>query len=186
MCGTRGSRTSSSRPLVRPLDGERLGGVVAGAGDAVVGVDEDHAGLAGARLGVVHLPVADEDDEVAGVHQPGGRAVDADDAGAARAGDDVGLQAGAVGDVDDRDLLALEQVGGVHEVLVDGDGADVVQVGLRHGGAVDLALEHGAEHQAPREDAVVEQAGACRPGRRRRAGRRPGRASNVPLSTRSK
>ena len=59
-----------------------------------------------AGLGVVHDAVRDEDDEVAGVHQPGGRAVDADDAGAARPGDDVRLQPGAVGDVDDRDLLA--------------------------------------------------------------------------------
>jgi hypothetical protein len=53
------------------------------------------------RLGLVHEAVADQDDQVAGVHEVRGGAVDADDAAAALAGDDVGLQAGAVGDVDD-------------------------------------------------------------------------------------
>jgi hypothetical protein len=96
---------------------------------------------------VVHLAVADQDDDVARVHEAGGGAVDADHAGAALAGDRVGLEAGAVGDVDDVHQLAGQQVGRVEEVLVDGHRADVVQVGLGHGGAVDLALHHGAEHQ---------------------------------------
>ena len=43
-----------------------------------------------------------------------GGAVDADDPAAALARDDIGLDPRAVGDVDDRDLLALEQVGGFH------------------------------------------------------------------------
>ena len=70
-------------------------------------------------------------------------------AAAARAGDRVGLEPGAVGDVDDVHQLAGQQVGGVEQVLVDGDRADVVQVGLCHGRAVDLALHHGAQHQEP-------------------------------------
>ena len=92
------------------------------------------------------MPVGDEDHEVAGVHQVRRGAVDADHAAAALAGDDVGLQPRAVGDVDDRDLLARQQVGGLHQVLVDGHRADVVQVGLRHRGPVDLGLQHRAEH----------------------------------------
>ena len=80
------------------------------------------------------------------MHEAGGGAVDADDARAALAGDRVRLQAGAVVDVDDVDELAGQQVGGVEQVLVDGDRADVVQVGLRHRGAVDLGLHHRAHH----------------------------------------
>ena len=126
---------------------EGLGRVEAGGQDLVVGVDEDHVRLELPGLGGLHLAVADQDHDVAGVHQPGRGAVDAEHAAAALAGDRVGLQPGAVGDVDDVHELAGQQVGGVEQVLVDGDRADVVQVGLGDGGPVDLALHHGAEHQ---------------------------------------
>jgi hypothetical protein len=61
---------------------QRLGRVVAEAHDLVVLVHEDDPRLVGARLGVVHQPVGDEDDQVAGVHQTRCGAVDPDDAGA--------------------------------------------------------------------------------------------------------
>ena len=87
------------------------------------------------------------------MHEMRGRTVDAEHAGAAFALDDVGLEPGAVRHVDDRDLLSGEQVGGVHQVAVDRDGADVVEVGVRDGGAVDLRLQHGAEHGLQPTDA---------------------------------
>ena len=126
---------------------QRFGRVVTGPDHAVVGVDEDDNRLSRAGLFLVHLPVGDEDDEVAWVHQPGRGAIDADDARAARAWNDVGLEAGAVRDVDDGHFLARVEVCGVEQVLVDRDRTDVVQVGLRHRRPVDLAREHGAEHQ---------------------------------------
>src|SRR4029079_9987206 len=64
--------------------------------------------------------------------------------------DDVGLQSSAVGDVDDLHLLARTQVGDLHQLLVDRDRADVVEVGLRDGGAMDLVLHHRAEHSVLR------------------------------------
>ena len=67
---------------------------------------------------------------------------------AALAGDRVGLEAGAVVDVDDVDLLVLEDVGGLEQVGVDRDRADVVQVAVGDRGAVDLRLEHHALHVA--------------------------------------
>src|SRR5690625_668149 len=110
--------------------------------DAVVLVDEDDGRFVAAGVGVVEHAVGDDDDEVAGVHEVGGGPVDAQDARAPVAGDDVGGEPGAVGDVDDVDLLARQQVGGVHEVGVDGDGSHVVQIGRSDGGAVDLAHHH--------------------------------------------
>src|SRR5699024_4387401 len=80
-------------------------------------------------------------------HAVGGGAVEAADARPALAGEGGGGQPGAVVDGDDVDLLALEQVGRVHEVGIDRARAHVVQVGLRDGGPVDLGLEHGALHQ---------------------------------------
>src|SRR5699024_12038284 len=79
-------------------------GVGAPGQGPVVGVHEHHARLVGARLGVLHDGVGDDDHQVARVHQVGGGAVDADDARPALAGDGVGGQPGAVVDVDDVDL----------------------------------------------------------------------------------
>src|SRR5690606_36541178 len=62
------------------------------------------------------------------------------------AGDRVGLEPGPVVDVDDGDLLVLEDVGRLEQVGIDGDGADVVQVGRRDHGTVDLRLQHAAPH----------------------------------------
>src|SRR3954462_6028347 len=85
---------------------ERLCRVRTGADETVVGVDEHDLGSQFPRLGVGHGAVADDDDEVPLVHQAGGGAIDADDTGSAGPGDDVGLQPGAVVDVDDGHLLA--------------------------------------------------------------------------------
>jgi hypothetical protein len=64
-------------------------------------------------------------------------------------GDGVGDQPGPVGDVDDLDLLALDDVGGGHELRVDREGTHVVQVRLGHGGAVDLSVHQDATHGLP-------------------------------------
>src|SRR5258706_5556526 len=106
------------------------------------------------------------------MYQVGGGAVDADHAGSAGAGDRIRLQPGPVGDVDDRHLLAGEQVGGVHQVLVDSHGSDIMQIGLGDRGAVDLRLEHRADHGsstavlsmsrvAPTQAAVSSRAVPC-------------------------
>src|SRR5689334_2128898 len=71
---------------------QRLSGVVTGADDAVVGVDEHDLRAHLSRFGVGHGAVADDDDQIALVHETSGCSVDADDTGAARSGDDIGLQ----------------------------------------------------------------------------------------------
>src|SRR4051812_22465171 len=117
---------TASRVDVSRIDGvpaneagvrERLGRGGTRGGEAVVRVDEHDLWPQIPRLGVGHRAVADDDDEVAFVHQPRGGTVDADDTGASGAGDDVGLQPGAVVDVDDGHLLAGQQIGRVHQVL---------------------------------------------------------------------
>ena len=104
-------------------------GSVPGLGDPVPLVDEHDAGAELARLAVVHRGVGDQDHQVTWVYQVGRRAVDPEHPAAALAGDDIGLQASAVGDVHDGHLFAGQQVGGVQQVGVDGDRADVVEVG---------------------------------------------------------
>ena len=72
------------------------------------------------------------------MHEPRGGAVDLDVARAALPGDRVGLEAGAVVDVDNVHLLVLEDVRGLEQVRVDRDRADIVQVAVGHGGPVNL------------------------------------------------
>src|SRR4051794_40636219 len=111
--------------------GGHVGGIGAEVELTVLLVDEYHPRRVLAGLGVLHRPVRDQDDEVAGMDQMCCRTVDSDDTGAALAGDRIRDEPVAIVDVDDGDLLPLEQVSGVHQVGVDGHRSDVVQVGVR-------------------------------------------------------
>ena len=71
----------------------------------------------------------------------GGRAVNGDRSAALGGGENVGVEAGAVGNVRDGDALIGEYVGGGHEIFVYADGTRVVQVAFRHSGAVDLSFQ---------------------------------------------
>ncbi len=112
------------------------------------------------ELGALVLGVGDDDHLVPGRHQTGGRTVETDLA--ALTLDGVRLEARAVVDVEDGDLLVGKDVGQRHELGVDGDRADVVEVGAGDGGAVDLGLHHAAAHRLTRSFRV---GGAGRPGR---------------------
>ncbi|CAK7286794.1 hypothetical protein SGPA1_41054 [Streptomyces misionensis JCM 4497] len=103
-------------------------------------------GLELPRLGIGDLRIADDDHQIAGVHEMRGRPVDPDDTRAALTLDDVGLQPGAIGDVDDVHQLAGQQIRRVEQLRVDGHRSHVVQVGLGDGGAVDLGLEQSTQH----------------------------------------
>ena len=52
----------------------------------------------------------------------------------------IGLEALAIVVVDDLHLLAGNEVGGVHEILVDGDAAHILEVGISDGHTVQLAF----------------------------------------------
>ena len=83
------------------------------------------------------------------------RAVEADHAAAALAGDYVGLEARAGVHVRDLHLLVLADVRRLHQVLVDGDGADVIHLRLNDGGTVNLALEHVQNHSVETPRSIV-------------------------------
>src|SRR5699024_3492188 len=64
-----------------------LGRVGPGVGDTVARVDEHHPRLKCTGLGVVDLGVGDEDDQIPGMDQVGGGAVDTDHTAARLSGD---------------------------------------------------------------------------------------------------
>src|SRR5690242_11540180 len=145
-----------ARATKPPLGDESVGlgqdGDVFGliGGDAfanfVLGVHQHDHGLMPPGFLRSELRVGDDDDVVAGVHQPGRRPVDADRARAALAGDGVRLEPVAVVDVDHLDPLEGHDAGGVQELGVDGDRAFVVQLGLRHRGAMQFGFAQGQVH----------------------------------------
>src|SRR5581483_855284 len=107
-------------------------------------VDVHHDGRVALQLGLLVVGVGDDDYLVARLHETGGGAVEAHLAGAAL--DGIGLEPVAVVDVEHGDLLVLPDVGQVHEPAVERDRSDVLQVGVGHGGPVDLRLEHATAH----------------------------------------
>ena len=106
----------------------------------------DHAWLSAGELGLVVERIIHDDYQIARMNEVRGGTVDADDAAASWRGNDIGFEASAVGDVDDCHLLAFDEVGGVKQVGVDCNRADVMQVGLRHRRTVDLRLHHDPHH----------------------------------------
>ena len=94
------------------------------------------------------------------MHEVRGGAVDGDHSAAARGRDHIGLEPRAVGDVGDRHLLALEQIGGVHQVDVDRDRADIMEVGLGHRRPVDFRLHHHPHHGDDGSRSNAPKAGA--------------------------
>ena len=104
----------------------------------VVLVNEDDFWFVVGELGIIYVGESHDDDEVAGVDEVSGGAHDGDVAGAACVFDDVSFVAGAVGDVGDEDFFVSDDSGGVHEVLVDGDGAVVVDLSVGNFNAMDF------------------------------------------------
>ena len=115
--------------------------------DAVVLVHEHQPGLGVVELVLVHHRERRDDHQVAHGGAARGRAVERDDAAAARGAQRVGDQALAVVHVPDVHLFVLAQVGGVQQVFVDGARALVVELAVGDAGAVDLGFEQGAEHR---------------------------------------
>src|SRR5699024_393498 len=125
------------------ITGDRFCRVVADRHDLVVAVHMNDVLFVPGAFGLVDLHVPDDDHQITGADQTRGRTVDTDDPTATFTDQCIGHEAVAVVDVDDVYLFAVDDVGGLHQICVDGDRTDVVQVGLCDGGAVDLAVHEG-------------------------------------------
>ena len=90
----------------------------------------------------LHRPLgqfeAHDDDLVALLDEVSRRAVHADIAAAAWAGDGVGFKAGAAGVADHQDALSWDEADHVHQFFVDRDTANVLQIGFSNCGLVNL------------------------------------------------
>lgn len=119
-----------------------------------------------------HIRIRNNDDNVSHLHTPRCRAIQANDAASALAPDGVSLETLAIVVVHDLHFLAFHDVGCFEQVLINGDAADVVQVGLRNADTVYFAFENFDEHgflflasennQSPYSVAKVEALGKAR------------------------
>ena len=104
-------------------------------------VGEDDPGFELLGILEIHQRIGCDDDDVAHLYFACGGAVEADTAACAFALDDIGFETLSVVDVHDLDFLALDDVGGFQQRLVDGDAPHVIQVGLCDRHAVDFGFD---------------------------------------------
>ena len=93
-----------------------------------------------------HGGIGHYDDDVAGLHHAGCRAVEAYCAFTSFSGYGVGVEAGAVIVVHYIYALTGKYAGRVEEVFVDGDASDIVEASLGHGHTVYFRLEDLNKH----------------------------------------
>ena len=86
----------------------------------------------------IHHGISYDDDDVAGLYLAGSCSVEAYRARASFSLDDIGRESFAVVVVDDVYPFAFDDVGCVEQVGINGDAADVVEVGLCYGYTVNL------------------------------------------------
>ncbi len=87
---------------------------------------------------VVVIRVRANDDQIAGVDQMSGRAIDADDSGVSLAGDHISRQAVTVVDVVNLNLFVVDEIGQLHQRLIDGDASRVMEVRIGDGGSMNF------------------------------------------------
>ena len=109
--------------------------------EAVVFAWEDDAGREGTGFRGRHLCIGHDNDGVTHLYLASCSAIETNATAVAWTCDDVRVETFAIHVVDNMDALACEEVGGIHEVLVNGDTAHIMEVGLRDGGTVNLTFQ---------------------------------------------
>src|ERR1019366_3354800 len=90
--------------------------------------------------------IANDNHEIARSIQTSCRAIQANYAGTACASDGISLQADSIINIDDLHFFIRVDIGGVQQILIDGDTSDVVEFCLGDGRAMNLSLAHGTHH----------------------------------------
>ena len=107
----------------------------------VVGIDENDLRF-GNCFTFRNISVRSDYHEIAFCDKVSRRTVDADASATATTGNDVGLDACAVGVVHHLHTLAGVDISGIHQILVDRDATHVLEVSFRNLNAVNLGFEY--------------------------------------------
>lgn len=114
----------------------------------IVVVRENHAGFERLGFFLRHTTVGYDNHDIPYLGLAGGSSIETHHARAAFAPDGVGHEALAVVIIDNMYLFVFDDSHRIHQILVDGDAADVVEFGLRHLHTVDFRLHKGNLHDS--------------------------------------
>ena len=103
-------------------------------------------GTMSGQLPFLVLGKAADDDEIPRIDQMRRRTVDADRTSARFTRNRIRDQAVAVVDIEDVNLLVFDDVGGPHQVGVDGHASLVMQLRIGDGRSMNLGLEQSSLH----------------------------------------
>lgn len=109
-------------------------------------VDHYDSRLVGSRLFWSHLRIRNHDHSVANLCQACGWTIHAHDSTPSWTRYRIRFETVAIVDVHHLDLFVRQQSGKIEQVLVDGDAALVIEVGLGYIEVVQLRFEHGQGH----------------------------------------
>src|SRR5690606_15241911 len=101
----------------------------------------DHLRLVTLQFMGLHQRVSHDYDEIAYMHQAGGRAVNANFPGLGLAHNGVGFEPMAIVDVYDLDFFEFTDISKTHEDRIDGNRSVVTQVRIRYRSAMDLRFQ---------------------------------------------
>ena len=106
--------------------------------DLILFIDEYHSSREIFELGTLDEHFGKNDYLVAWLEEPGWWSVEADVALAPRPRHDVRAPKSGIGKIGDVYVLKWLHTTGLYQSFVDGDGADVVELGLRHRSAMNF------------------------------------------------
>jgi hypothetical protein len=109
-------------------------------GDPVLLIHVYKARMVITTLIFIQIMVGKDNHDISSGHQPGSRPVQTDIAAIFFTFDGVGMEAGAIVNVEDVHLLVGLNGCGIHEFLVDGDAAFIGDITISYAGTVDFAL----------------------------------------------
>ena len=107
---------------------------------------KDDGGFEGLGFFGRHEGISHDDDGIADMDEMCRCAVDTDATGVPFAGDDIGLDTGAVGIIHYLHAFSGKDICRFHKGLIDSDRADIIEIGLRDLHPVDFGFKNLQQH----------------------------------------
>jgi|GEM_PF-119068 len=112
----------------------------------VICIYKDHGWFVGTSFDIWHRGIRDDDDLVSDGALAGRGSVQTDVPATLGTRDHIGLKTFAIVDVHHGYFFVGDQIGGIHQFLIDGQTSLVIEVGLRDARAMKFRFEHDAIH----------------------------------------
>lgn len=132
--------------------------------DTIVRVEPNDFGLVSEGLLGVDLGKGHHNEAVADLSHVGGGAIEAGDTGTAGPGDGIRLKALPIVEIGHQNLLVGDDANGIHEILINRQGAKVFKIRLRDAEVVEFGVEKCKRHNLNERTGMDEPAEGLRVG----------------------